>query len=53
MRLILTFPWIENNVICDVYENGNVRIYDSYKITRRKHMKEILERVNQYRDGNT
>ena len=39
MRLILTFPWKENSVICDVHESGNVTIYDSYKITRRKHMK--------------
>lgn len=53
MRLVLTFPWKENSIICDVHESGNVTIYDSYKITRRKHMKEILERVNQHRDGNT
>ena len=50
MKIVKTFTWSSDAIICKIHSNNNATIFNSYKIKRYKHMKEVLECIDVYRE---
>lgn len=53
MKINKTFSWYPEGITFEIHPSNNVTVFNSYKVKKRKHMKEVLKVIDQYREETT